>query len=194
MPANTATQGFTYPTSGDRACEGAAAIQLLAEQMEAKLKEVDALVESFYRPKAAVIEWDSATVMAWPTDGSQKMKMRYNTVVMDQGGLVDFATKPNSITLPLGYRYKVGTYARIKSGGFAGNVLTLNLTNNVTFSEEDLTYSIYSGTEEEALFGSWDITPTGSPLNYGSVMTQIGFPPFGDVTYARLWAFQYAVV
>ena len=194
MPANTATQGFTYPTSTDPACEGAAAFQLLAEQIEAKLTEADALLESFYRPKACVIEWDSATAMAWPTDGSQKMALRYNTVVMDQGGMVDFAVKPNSITLPVGYRYKVGTYARIKSGGFAGNVITLNLKNNVSFLEEDLIYSIYSGTEEEAVFGSWDITPVGTDLNYGSVMTQIGFPPFGDITYARLWAFQYAVV
>lgn len=192
MPGNTATQGFTYPTSGDRACEGAAAFKLMAEQMDAKLAEIDSLLNSFYRPRAAIIDWSSDQPQTWAA--GQKNKVLYDTVVMDQGGMVDFAVRPNSITLPLGYRYKVGTYAQVLIGGNAGNVLTLNLTDNVSFHEEDLIYSIYSGSETEALFGVWDVTPTGTDLNYGSVMTQSGVAPYGNISYARLWAFQYAVV
>lgn len=106
MPGTTATQGLIYPVAGDRACDGALQLEVLAKGIESRLVVLDDLVDRGAEPRCVLVEFVGETLNGGGT-------IEWNTVQVDTAGAFDASISSSTLTLPYeapGQLWEIGCY------------------------------------------------------------------------------------
>lgn len=109
MPGTTATQGLIYPTSGDRACDGALQLEVLAQGIDARLTVLDGIVDNGAEPPCVLVEYVGEALNGGGT-------INWNTVQVDTAGAFDASISPAVLTLPYtapGQLWEIGCYVKM---------------------------------------------------------------------------------
>lgn len=112
MPGTTATQGLIYPTSGDRACDGALQLEVLAKGMNARYAVLAGAIDDAATPPAVLVEWVSDTASIEPLDNINGIE--WNTVSVDDAEAYNAAISASTLILPYtapGQLWEIGMYA-----------------------------------------------------------------------------------
>jgi hypothetical protein len=112
VPGTTATQGLIYPTSTDRACDGALQLEVLAKGINARYVVLDGAIDDAATPPAVLVEWVSEDASAEPL-GSINGIM-WNTVSVDDAEAYNAAVNAATLTLPYtapGQLWEIGMFA-----------------------------------------------------------------------------------
>lgn len=122
MPGTTATQGLIYPVAGDRACDGALQLEVLAKGINARYVVLDDLTDVAENPLMVMVEWVSEEESAEPFEN---FGIVWNTVQVDDAEAYDAAVASAYITLPYtapGDLWEIGMYAEAEWSSVSGGV------------------------------------------------------------------------
>jgi hypothetical protein len=122
VPGTTATQGLIYPVDGDRACDGALQIEVLAKGINARYVILDASVGVAENPLMCFVEWTAEDESAEPL---QNLGIVWNTVQVDDAEAYDAAIAATYITLPYtapGDLWEIGAYVEGQWDAVSGGV------------------------------------------------------------------------
>lgn len=110
MPGTTATQGLIYPVAGDRACDGALQLEVLAQGIDVRIGVLDDTVDRGAEPRCVVVE-------AIYEDGlSTSGTITWNTVQVDTAEAFDASISSTTLTLPYeapGQLWEIGCYVEM---------------------------------------------------------------------------------
>lgn len=109
MPGTTATQGLIYPVAGDRLCDGALQLEVLARGVESRLDFLDSTVDNGDEPRCVLVESVGDVSQAGGL-------VNWNTVQIDTANAFDASISPAVITLPYeapGQLWEVGCFLRM---------------------------------------------------------------------------------
>lgn len=127
MPANTATQGLTYPIQTDTFKELPAHLKVLADQLDARVNSHRSDLARSDRPPACLIATAIPRVYTMGGGGGADV-ITFDTVSLNIGGMTDLADDPRLITFPKAGFYVVGGY--IRTGGLGTAQTMLNMLIN----------------------------------------------------------------
>lgn len=113
MPGTTATQGLIYPTSTDRACDGALQLEVLAKGINARYVVLDGAIDDAATPPSVLVEWVSDTPSIEPLGNVNGIE--WNTVSVDDADAYNAAISSATLILPYtapGQLWEIGMHAQ----------------------------------------------------------------------------------
>ncbi len=192
MPANTATQGLTYPLNTDLLREQHVHHRVLAEQLELRFGFHTADLERTRMRPGAIIRATATQTLNLTSGNSDDRMVKFDTVEVDTAGFVDLSRDARYIdTSSIPGWYHIGGY--VVSGPVGGsNQYQITVVNGESMTGEE--YAKDSGTSLAPGIGNsvgvFDRRPAGSePVSLQ--VNHAGTSVLGTATIytAMLWAY-----
>ncbi len=130
MTGTTATQGLTYPTSGDLLRDQGKYIDILANQLETRFNLHDLDLDRSQIPPLALLQLNTPVVVDLST-GSKPVP--FDTVVVDTAGMVDLNTDNSTVFMRQKGYWNLGAYVATNGTNCTNGSLLLS-GNLVNFS------------------------------------------------------------